>query len=76
MFAVPDGIHGEELCSVTHLRPVDGCPVYTEYFKAGDTVPADLCPVHRGTLKQAATQVVQGVLRRLGSTIAGFFGRR
>ena len=46
-FAVPDGLQAEELCSVSYLKPVDGCPTYTEYFKDGDTMPSELCPIHR-----------------------------
>jgi membrane carboxypeptidase/penicillin-binding protein len=75
-FAVPGSVHGEELCSVSYLRPVEDCPVYTEYFKQGDTIPTRLCPIHRGTLRQRATRVVEGLLRSLGSRIAGLFRRR
>jgi penicillin-binding protein 1A len=75
-FAIPEGVHGEPLCSVSHLKPVDGCPVYTEYFKDGDAVPSEQCRVHSGSLKQATTRVIQGLLRGLGSKIAGIFRRR
>src|SRR5206468_2050265 len=34
-FQMPAGLRAEELCSVSYLRPVEGCPVYREYFKAG-----------------------------------------
>ena len=74
-FAVPPGIHGEELCSVSYLRPVEGCPVYTEYFKEGDSVPSRLCNIHRGSLKQRATRAVAGFFRSLGSAIADIFRR-
>jgi penicillin-binding protein 1A len=74
-FAVPDGLREEELCSVSHLRAVDGCPVYTEYFKAGDAIPSQLCPIHRGSLRQVAAKAVSGFLRGLGSRIAGIFSR-
>ncbi|MEP6915651.1 MAG: PBP1A family penicillin-binding protein, partial [Acidobacteriota bacterium] len=30
-FAVPSGLVEEPLCRVSYLRPVEGCPVYTEY---------------------------------------------
>src|SRR5262249_42811228 len=43
-FVVPDGLHVEDLCSVSYLRPVDECPVYHEYFKDGDVVPSQSCP--------------------------------
>jgi membrane carboxypeptidase/penicillin-binding protein len=74
-FDVPAGVTGEELCSISYLRPVEGCPTYTEYFKNGDKVPSTLCPIHRGSLKQRAARVVEGFLRGLGRRIAGVFGR-
>jgi membrane carboxypeptidase/penicillin-binding protein len=74
-FKVPEGVHAEELCSVSYLRPVEGCPTYSEYFKEGDSVPSALCPVHRGTFKQRATRVFEGFFRSLGSKIAGIFRR-
>ena len=74
-FRAPDGITTEELCSVSYLRPVEGCPTYTEYFKNGDKAPSALCPIHRGTLKQRAARVIEGFFRGLGSKIAGIFKR-
>jgi penicillin-binding protein 1A len=72
-FPVPDGVHGVELCSVSYLRPVEGCPVYTEYFKENDSVPSALCPIHRGTFKERTSRAVAGFFRSLGSKIAGIF---
>jgi membrane carboxypeptidase/penicillin-binding protein len=74
-FPVPDGLRAEELCNVSYLRPVQECPTYLEYFKEGDTIPSALCPIHRGTFKQRAARAVQGILRSLGSRIAGIFRR-
>ena len=74
-FKTPAGITTEELCSVSYLRPVEGCPTYTEYFKDGDKVPSALCPIHRGTFKQRATRAIEGFFRGLGSKIAGIFKR-
>jgi penicillin-binding protein 1A len=74
-FPVPAGLHAEELCSVSYLRPVEQCPTYLEYFKDNDDVPSALCPVHQGTLKQRATRAVQGLLRSLGGRLRGIFGR-
>jgi 1A family penicillin-binding protein len=74
-FAAPDGIRIEELCSISYLRPVEGCPVYQEFFKDGDGIPSRSCPIHRGTLRQQATRVVEGLLRALGGKIAGIFKR-
>ena len=61
-FEVPADLRGEELCSVSYLQPVEGCPTYIEYFKEGDSVPSALCPIHRGTLKQRADARHRGVL--------------
>ena len=74
-FAVPDSMRGEQLCSVSYLRPVEGCPTYTEYFKDGDQVPTQLCPIHQGTFKQQARRAVEGFFRALGGRIAGLFHR-
>ena len=74
-FTVPSGLHGEDLCSVSYLKPVEGCPVYTEYFKDGDTVPSALCPIHQGTLKERATRAIGGFLRSLGGKLSGLFHR-
>ena len=76
-FPVPSGVRVEELCSVSYLRPVAGCPVYREYFKSGDAVPTASCTIHEGaSVTQRAARFVGGFLRRLGSAIAGLFGRR
>jgi 1A family penicillin-binding protein len=75
-FAVPPGIHSADLCSVSYLAPVDGCPVYAEFFKDGDTIPTALCPIHQGSLKQRASRAVEGFFRGLGGKIAGIFRRR
>jgi membrane carboxypeptidase/penicillin-binding protein len=74
-FDAPASVTGEELCSMSYLRPVAGCPTYTEYFKNGDKVPSTLCAIHRGTLKQQAARVIEGFFRGLGRRIAGVFGR-
>jgi 1A family penicillin-binding protein len=75
-FPIPPDLTAHELCRVSHLKPLDGCPVYTEYFKDGDDVPSRLCPVHTGSLKQATARAVQGVLRGIGRSIAGIFRRK
>jgi 1A family penicillin-binding protein len=74
-FSKPAGVHAEELCRVSYVRPVEGCPTYTEYFKDGDSVPSQLCPIHRGTLKERTTRAIEGFFRGLGSKIAGIFRR-
>jgi hypothetical protein len=72
-FEMPTGIRPIELCSVSYLKPVEECPVYTEYFKDGDSVPSRLCPIHRGTWKQRASRAVAGFFRSIGAAIAGIF---
>ena len=74
-FPAPPGVHAEQLCSVSYLAPVEGCPLYSEYFKDGDTVPSELCPVHRGSLKERTQRAVGGFFRGLGGKIAGIFRR-
>jgi len=59
-FEPPETLHDEPLCRVSYLKPVEGCPVYTEYFKDGDAVPSRLCPVHQGTVKQRVERAVKG----------------
>ena len=75
-FTIPAGMNAQDLCSVSYLRPVDGCPTYTEYFKDGDTIPSERCPIHEGSLKQRAARAIEGVFRSLGQRIAGIFSRR
>ena len=74
-FPVPAGVSGESLCAVTHLKPVAGCPLYTEYFKEGDDPPSQLCTVHRGTFQQVVVRTAEKALRGLGRGIARIFGR-
>jgi 1A family penicillin-binding protein len=72
-FAVPAGLHARELCQVSYLRPVDGCPTYLEYLKDGDKAPGRLCTLHRGSLKQYARRAVEGFLAALGRGLRGIF---
>jgi hypothetical protein len=74
-FDIPATLRTEELCSVSYLRPVDECPTYTEYFKDGDKVPSELCPIHRGSFKHQARRAIEGFFRTLGGKIAGIFKR-
>jgi penicillin-binding protein 1A len=74
-FAIPEGLRQEELCSVSYLRPVDGCPTYVEYFKTGDAVPTTLCPIHEGSFKQRASRAIDGFFKSLGSRLGSLFKR-
>jgi penicillin-binding protein 1A len=72
-FPRPAGLTDEPLCRESYLRPVENCPVYTEYFKEGDAVPSRLCPLHKGTLKQRARRAMQDFLNELGRALKGIF---
>jgi len=72
-FERPAGLHEEALCKISYARPVEGCPIYTEYFKNGDDVPTRLCTLHRGTVKQRIARTVQGWMSELGRKVRGIF---
>lgn len=74
-FRVPATVEEEPLCRVSHLKPVDGCPLYIEYFKEGDDRPSQLCSVHHGSFKQVVVRSADRFLRRIGRSIAGIFRR-
>lgn len=74
-FAMPPTLHEEPLCRISYLRPVEGCPVYTEYFKEKDQVPGRLCPVHQGSIKQRVRRAVEGFFSGLGKRIGRVFSR-
>jgi 1A family penicillin-binding protein len=69
----PAGLTEETLCKESYLRPVDGCPLYTEFFKDGDDVPQQLCQLHRGSIRQRITRTLQGLAEELGRRIRGIF---
>ena len=72
-FAAPGNLREEQLCRVSYLKPVEGCPVYTEYFKEGDEIPSRLCPIHQGSVKQQIKRAVQGFFAGLGKRLRGIF---
>jgi 1A family penicillin-binding protein len=72
-FEVPSGLQEEQLCSVSYLRPVEGCPVYTEYLKEGDDAPGRLCPLHEGSIKQKIRRSVEGFITGLGRKLKEIF---
>jgi 1A family penicillin-binding protein len=69
----PSDLRREELCLLSYLRPVEGCPTYVEYLKDGDEIPTRLCPIHAGSLKQRAQRAIQGFLGALGERLKGIF---
>ena len=72
-FDRPAGLRDEPLCRVSYLRPVEGCPIYTEYLKEGDEVPRQLCPIHEGSLRQRARRAMQEVMAELGRALREIF---
>jgi penicillin-binding protein 1A len=74
-FAIPGGLRDQELCRISYLRPVAGCPTYVEYFKEGDEVPSRHCPIHQGTFKQRAQRAIEGFFAGLEKKLKGFFRR-
>jgi 1A family penicillin-binding protein len=72
-FERPAGLQDEALCAISYLKPVDGCPIYREYFKEGDPIPDRLCPLHKGSVRQRVTRTVQGWVAELGRRVKGIF---
>jgi penicillin-binding protein 1A len=73
VFERPAGLEEEALCAITYVKPVDGCPLYTEYFKEGDDVPGRLCTLHQGSIRQRVTRTVQGWMAEMGRRVRGIF---
>ncbi len=67
------GLQEEQLCSVSYRRPVEGCPVYLEYFKEGDESPGRLCTIHQGSIKQRVRRSIEGFFSGLGKKVKGIF---
>jgi membrane carboxypeptidase/penicillin-binding protein len=72
-FDQPGGLQEVTLCRVSYLKPVEGCPTYTEYLKPDDQVPSRLCPVHQGTIKQQVRRAIEGFFSGIGKKIRGIF---
>jgi 1A family penicillin-binding protein len=72
-FDRPAGLRDEPLCAISYLQPVDGCPLYTELFKEGDEVPSQMCPLHRGSIRQRVARTIQGWAQEIGRRVRGIF---
>jgi 1A family penicillin-binding protein len=72
-FERPAGLRDETLCRISYKRPVQGCPVYTEYLKRGDASPDQSCPIHRGTLRQRVARTIEGWTSELARKLKGLF---
>ncbi|HEY3381533.1 MAG TPA: PBP1A family penicillin-binding protein [Vicinamibacterales bacterium] len=73
-FDPPAGLEEVALCRVSYLRPVEGCPTYTEYFKPGDDTPTRLCPVHSGSIRQRVERAIGGFIETLGQKLRDLLG--
>jgi 1A family penicillin-binding protein len=72
-FDAPVGLKEATLCRISYLRPVEGCPTYTEYLKSEDKVPGGLCTIHKGTIKQQVRRAIEGLFSEMGKRIRGIF---
>lgn len=72
-FVRPEGVEGEQLCRVSARLPVQGCPVYTEWFKAADDRPSRLCTLHTGSIRQQVERAVEGWVEGLGRRLRDVF---
>jgi penicillin-binding protein 1A len=72
-FERPAGLHEETLCRISYMRPVEGCPIYTEYLKRGDDVSERLCQLHRGNLRQRMARTFEGWSAELARKLRGIF---
>jgi penicillin-binding protein 1A len=72
-FERPSDLREVSLCRVSYLRPVDGCPVYTEYLKEHDEVPSRLCPIHKGSVKQRIQRTMDSFFSGIKRRVLGIF---
>jgi 1A family penicillin-binding protein len=72
-FERPAGLAEETLCALSYRKPVDGCPIYTEFFKEDDQVPDRLCTIHRGSIRQRLTRTFEGWMSEAGRRVRGVF---
>jgi 1A family penicillin-binding protein len=72
-FEPPPELVPREMCALSYRRPVEGCTTYVEYFKEGDDVPSQLCPLHEGSFRQEAARAIDDVFRAIGRGIRGIF---
>ena len=72
-FERPGGLEEETLCAISYRKPVDGCPIYLEFFKDGDDIPDRLCTIHRGSIRQRLTRTLEGWVSEAGRRIHGIF---
>jgi 1A family penicillin-binding protein len=72
-FLPADGMREFQLCKISYLKPVEGCPTYNEYFKEEDNIPSRMCPVHQGSVKQQIARAMKGFFSGIGKKLKGIF---
>lgn len=72
-FRVPAGLEPVELCRESFLLPVEDCPTYVERFKENDVRPRQLCPLHRGSVRQKARRALESFWERLKEELGEIF---
>jgi penicillin-binding protein 1A len=64
-FSPPSAITAVALCAISHAVPTDRCPSYQEFFKQGDSVPEERCPLHTGSLRERLGRSVRWLFERI-----------
>jgi hypothetical protein len=72
-FLVPPGLVPPELCRISYELPVEACPTYVEYFKAGDALPSQICTAHDGAWNERFSGAVGGFCRGFANRFKGIF---
>jgi len=68
-FEDPPGLREVEFCRMSYRRAVSECPTYTEYFKDGDDVPRERCPIHEGDIKEQLERAFGRLVEDLGKRL-------
>jgi 1A family penicillin-binding protein len=68
-FEVPPGLQEVEFCRMSYRRALSECPKYVEYFKDGDDVPSERCPIHRGDLQEKVERALGHLIDDLGKRL-------
>jgi 1A family penicillin-binding protein len=68
-FEVPPGMTEMNFCRMSYRRAVAECPTYTEYFKDGDDIPGERCPLHQGSLQEKLERVLDKFFENLGKRL-------
>ena len=69
----PAGLRAVTLCRLSHQRAGDDCPGYTEYFKDGDEVPAELCALHQQPDAPPAERAVETLFGAISRRLQRIF---